>query len=392
MQQKQETYIYLDHAATAPLSACAKEAMVPFWQKYFENPSAIYPSAQRVLHQVEEAREAIAKTLPGTHSREIYFTSGGTEADNLAIIGYALAQRESGGRILISAIEHLAVLRCGDALKRMGYDVVLVPANEAGIVTPEALARVLTPDTVLVSVMYANHEIGVMQPIAELAQLAHEVGAVFHTDAVQAYGHVPISVREIGVDMLSASGHKFGGPKGVGFLYVKEGLDLEPILRGGGQERGLRSGTLNSVGIAGMTAAAVEAERDLSARSQKTICLRELFWQLLHEAVPDVKRNGTTDTVFLLPGHLNMEIPGVWGERLVQLLGSRGICIATGSACTSGSSAPSHVLRSMGKTVAQAQTSVRVTLGYENTEEEVRAAAVQMASAILELRRLCPYL
>ena len=386
----QERQIYLDYAATAPMWPEAVEAILPFFTERFGNPSGVCKAAQDARKSVEAARKMIAKALGDVPPETIYFTGCGTESDNMALTGYVDALRsaepEKPIHIVVGQIEHPAVLETAQSLKKQGVAVSYAKPDADGVITPESLKAAMRPDTVLVSIMYANNVVGTVQPVKELAAVSHAYGAVFHTDAVQAFGHVPIDPAAEGIDLLSASGHKFGGPKGVGFLYAREGLKLTPILNGGGQERHLRAGTLNVPGIVGMGEAARLCTASMETSSVRIAELRDLLEQRVTSKLPDVTVNAKS--VRRLPGHSSLTIPGVTGENVVLMLNLRGICVAAGSACTSGETKPSHVLLAMGRSEKECYATVRITLGERTTREEIETASQALIEEVTKLRRM----
>ncbi|MBR5348090.1 MAG: cysteine desulfurase [Lachnospiraceae bacterium] len=387
-----EKMIYLDHAATGPMWPEAVAAMLPFFTERFGNPSGVCRPAQEARRSVEEARRKIAQALGAVPPETIYFTGCGTESDNLALTGYVNALRsvqpEKPGHIVVGMTEHPAVLETARALMRDGVFVSFARPDENGVITPEALEEVMRPDTVLVSIMYANNEVGTVQPVSELAAVSHAYGAVFHTDAVQAFGHVPIDPVAEGVDLLSASGHKFGGPKGVGFLYVREGLKLSPILNGGSQERHLRAGTLNVPGIVGMGEAARLCAVSMGETATRIAGLRNLLEERVLAKLPDVTIQAKNAR--RLPGHSSMTIPGVTGENMVLMLNLHGICISAGSACTSGDTKPSHVLSAMGLSDRECYGTIRISLGRGTTREEIETTAATIVEEANKLRKMLP--
>jgi len=372
-----KTSIYADHAATTALSQTAKEAMEPFLQAAYGNPSTLYSLARDPRKAVAHSREVIAATIHADPS-EIFFTSGGTEADNWALKGTAF-QHDRGKSMITSAIEHHAILNSCAALERMGYSVDVLPVDEAGIVKANALKSALTDNTVLVSVMLANNEIGTIEPIAELAHIAHQAGVLFHTDAVQAIGHIPVDVNVLQVDMLSASAHKFNGPKGAGFLYIRNGVHLVPLLDGGGQERGMRAGTENVAGIVGMAAALQEHMEHLT---QETEYLNELSSRLIDQLKLkglDFRMNGSPNRI---PGSLSLSFKGADGEMLLHRLDLMGTAVATGSACNSKDTVLSHVIRAISVPQEYAYGTIRITLGTDNTPEQMDRIAQQIATIL----------
>lgn len=376
--------IYMDHAATTPLLPEPYEAMRPWLEQEYFNPSSTYASAQRAKAAVEQARAAIAETL-GAATREVYFTSGGTESDNWALKGTAFANRSKGNHVIVSAIEHHAVLEPAKWLQRNGFEVTFLPVDNQGRVAPEALAGALRDGTVLVSVMMANNEVGTIQDAPALASLTHERGALFHTDAVQAFGHVPVNVAELGVDLLSISAHKLGGPKGVGCLYVKRGTAIEPLLHGGAQERGKRASTENVAGIVGFATAASVATAHMGETSPRVSHLRDRFISDIVAQIPNARINGA-EGAQRLPGNVNVSFKDVSSEALLLLLDQDGICASAGSACSSGSLESSHVLAALGLTSEWATGTIRFSLAVGNTEEEVDAVLESLKRNVAQLR------
>ena len=374
-----KTLIYADHAATTPLSEAALAAMQPYMKTEFGNPSTLYSLSRKPRKAVSDARESIAAAI-GALPEEIYFTSGGTEADNWALTGTAFHGIGRKAHFITSAIEHHAVLNTCAFLERIGCEVSYLPVDRQGIVRPQCLEEKLRAHTALVSVMLANNEIGTVEPIAELSAVAHAHGALFHTDAVQAVGHIPIDVARLGVDMLSASAHKFNGPRGVGFLYVRKGTALEPLIHGGAQENRMRAGTENVAGIVGMAAALREHVETLEADARRLESLRGLLLARLREAPLDFVVNGGDAHI---PGSLSLSFRGMSGEALLHRLDLMGIAVATGSACDSRETVLSHVVRAIGVEPEYAEGTIRVTLGSDNDEGQI----LQIASA---LGKICP--
>jgi cysteine desulfurase len=375
--------IFLDHAATTPVRREALEAMWPYLTGAFGNPSSHHGLGDEAARALASARAEVAAVV-GCRPGDVVFTSGGTEADNLAVKGLALANPR-GRHVVVSPIEHEAVLEAADALVRLhGFELSRVAVDEHGVVTPEALGRVIRPDTTLVSVQLANNEIGTVQPIAELAALAHASGALMHTDAVQAAGWLPLSLDALGVDALSLAGHKVGAPKGTGALIVRGRLPLEPVLHGGGQERGRRSGTENVAGAVAFATALrlAEAERADAAARVGTRAAR--FRELVAEAVPDAVLTG--HPVDRLPGTVSYVFPGTSGEAVLLELERRDVVCSSGSACAAGSDEPSHVLTALGMPAELAQTAVRFTLGATTSADEIEAAAASVGEAVSAVR------
>ena len=378
----------MDHAATTPVSEGALAAMQPYFGECYGNPSGIYELSMRSKKALVEARETIASML-GCEPSEIYFTSGGSESDNWALCGAAEQYGDRGRHIITTKIEHHAVLHTCDWLERHGFRVTRVGVDENGIVRMEELRRAITSDTILISVMAANNEIGTLQPIGEIGQLAQERGICFHTDAVQAFGHIPMNVGELKVDLLSASAHKFNGPKGVGFLYVRRGVKLPSMIHGGGQERGRRAGTENVPGIVGMAAAAREASEAMQERAERERALRDYFMDEVLRRIPYARVNGSREK--RLPNNVNFCFQFIEGESLLIMLDMSGICASSGSACTAGSTEPSHVLTALGLPEDVVRGSVRFTLGAQTTREEIDFVIEKMAETVEKLRAMSPF-
>jgi cysteine desulfurase len=382
----QET-IYLDHAATTPCRPEVVAAMLPLFGEVFGNPSGLYRQSRLARRALDEARRGAAAVL-GCDAREIIFTSGGSESDNLALKGVAWAARRQGRgeHIVVSAVEHHAVLHAADELAAQGFPVTRLPVDEHGRVAPAAAAAALRPDTCLVSVMLANNEVGTINPIAEIAAVTRPRGVLLHTDAVQAAGALALEVGALGCDLLSLSGHKFYGPKGVGALYVRNGTPLLPQQQGGTQEGRRRAGTENVAGIVGLAAALRLAEAERPAASARLTALRDALEGGLRERIPDLIVNGHPTE--RLPGTLHLSIPGLDGEMLLLALDAEGIAASTGSACTSGSTEASHVLTAMGLPADLARASLRLTLGRGTTEAEVERTLAVLPAAVARLRAL----
>jgi cysteine desulfurase len=377
--------IYLDHGATTPVDERVVIAMTEIMLERFGNPSSIHSFGREARTVLDEAREAVASVIQA-RPEDIYFTSGGTEADNLALIGYALANRGPRNHIVVSAVEHSAVLMAGEELERLGFRVTRVAPDSRGEIGVDTLRDVLTPDTLLVSVMHANNEVGTINDIGALAEAAHQAGAVFHTDAVQSFGKISVSVRETGVDLLSLSGHKIYGPKGAGALFMREGLDIYPRQFGGHQETGVRTGTENLPGVAGLGRAAQIRSEEMAQDGMNLAYLREELWTRLSENLDKVSMNGHPTR--RVPGNLNITIDGIEGEALLMALDLEGIAVSSGSACASGSTKPSHVLTAIGLDERQAHSSLRITLGKDNTIEDIHYTARVMIDAINRLRKM----
>ena len=375
--------IYADHAATTKISETAKIAMLSAMEKDWYNPSSLYTPGQQASGVLMDARVRISRCL-GCLPKEIYFTSGGSEADNQAILSAAaIGKRQGKMHIISTAFEHHAVLHTLKKLEKEGFEITLLDVGEKGIVSPVQVAEAIRPDTILVTVMYANNEIGTIQPIREIGAVCRQNGVLFHTDAVQAAGHLHINVEEDQVDMLSLSAHKFNGPKGIGVLYAKTGVFLTNLIEGGGQERGKRAGTENLPAIVGMAAALEEA---CSLQKERSIYVTKLREQLINglKKIPGALLNG--DATNRLPGNVNFCFPDTEAEGLLLLLDNKGICASSGSACTSGFLDPSHVLLAIGRDKETARGSLRLTLDYENTKEEVEMIIKAVAETVKILR------
>lgn len=379
--------IYLDHASTTPVRPEVVEAMAPYFTEHFGNPSSIYPLGQEASDAVAAARESLA-SLIGATPREIFFSSGGTESDNWALKGFARANATKGRHIITSAIEHHAVLHTCQALEREGFEVTYLPVDEHGLVSVEDFKAAIRPDTILASIMFANNEIGTIEPIRELAAAAHEASVVFHTDAVQAFGHEPIDVNELGIDMLSASSHKIYGPKGVGLLYVRRGVKLQNLLDGGQQERGRRGSTENVPGIVGFARAAELAAEEIAPERDRQLALRDHAIRRILEEIPSAKLNGSWES--RLANNVNFSFEFIEGEGMLLQLAARGICVSSGSACTSGSLDPSHVLLAIGLPHEIAHGSLRMTLGRDTTREDVDFAVDSLKATLQNLRMMSP--
>lgn len=381
------TTIYVDNAATTKTSRTAIEAMLPYMDKIYGNPSSLHSVGQAAADALRKAREEAAEVL-GCEPNEITFTSGGSEADNQALVSAAAIGARKGKKHIIStAFEHHAILHTLKKLEKEGFEVTLLDVHENGMVSAQQVADAIREDTCLVSVMYANNEIGSIQPIAEIGAVCKEKGVIFHTDAVQAVGHVHINVKEENIDMLSLSAHKFHGPKGVGLLYARKGVRLTNIIEGGAQERGKRAGTENIPGIVGMVAALKEANANIDANAEKVSALRDRLIEGL-EKIPHSALNG--DRTKRLPGNVSFCFDGIEGESLLLLLDAKGICASSGSACTSGSLDPSHVLLAIGRPHEVAHGSLRLTLSEENTQEEIDYIIEETTKVVKYLRDLSP--
>ena len=379
--------IYLDNAATTSVSEEVFEAMKPYFCEQYSNPSAVYSFAGQSMKAVDEARARIAELI-GAQPNEIYFTAGGSESDNWAIKAAAEANAKKGKHIITSTIEHHAVLHTCQYLEKQGFEVTYVNVDEYGVVKLDELKSAIRPDTILITIMAANNEIGTIQPLKEIGELAREHGILFHTDAVQAYGHIPLNVDELHIDMLSASGHKFHGPKGIGFLYIRKGVRVGSFIHGGAQERSRRAGTLNTPGIVGVGAAAAQAARTLDENLKKETQLRDYLIRRVLEEIPYSRLNG--DPVKRLPGNANFCFRFIEGESLLILLDQKGICASSGSACTSGSLDPSHVLLAIGLPHEIAHGSLRLTLSEDTTKEDIDFTVDELKKIVERLRSMSP--
>lgn len=379
--------VYADNAATTMMSQTAKEAMMPYFDVVYGNPSSLYSFGQEAKTALEESRAKVAKAL-NADPKEIYFTSGGSEADNQAIVSAAVIGARKGKKHIISTkFEHHAVLHTLNKLEKQGYEITLLDVHENGIVKPEEVAAAIRPDTCLVTVMFANNEIGTIQPIAEIGAVCREKGVLFHTDAVQAVAHIPIDVKAMNIDMLSLSGHKFHGPKGVGALYVKKGIALSNIIEGGAQERGKRAGTENVPAIVGMAAALEESVLHMDENIEKITAMREKLIEGLSK-IPHSKLNGDRNS--RVPGTVNFCFEGIEGESLLLLLDDAGIAASSGSACTSGSLDPSHVLLAIGLPHEVAHGSLRLSVCEYNTPEEIDHIIENVPKVVEYLRSMSP--
>ena len=381
-------FVYADNAATTSVSKTALDAMLPYLTEYYGNPSSLYAFAQKATEAVAEARATVAACLGAASPREIYFTSGGSEADNQAIMSAARLGARKGKKHLISTkFEHHAVLHTLKRLEKEGYEVTLLDVHEDGVVRLEDVAAAIREDTCLVTIMFANNEIGTVQPITEIGALCREKGITFHTDAVQAAGHMPIDVEKMNIDMLSISGHKFHAPKGVGALYCRKNIPLFNLIEGGAQERGKRAGTENVAGIVAMAAALKESVDNMEEDSKKMIAMRDKLFAELSK-IPHSKINGSLE--HHVPGTVNMCFEGIEGESLLLMLDAKGICASSGSACTSGSLDPSHVLLALGLPHEVAHGSLRLSIGEYNTMEEIDHICQVVPQVVEYLRNMSP--
>lgn len=379
--------IYMDHAATTATRPEVVEAMLPYFTESYGNPSSIYDLGSKNKEAIAKARQTIADSL-GTDSQNIYFTAGGSESDNWALVATAEAYGKNGGHIITSKIEHHAILHTCDYLKTRGYDITYVDVDENGIVNPADVEAAIRPDTVLISIMFANNEIGSIQPIKEIGAIAKAHGILFHTDAVQAYAQIPINVDEMNIDMLSASGHKLNGPKGIGFLYIRKGVKIKSFIHGGAQERKRRAGTENVPGIVGLGKAVEIAVATMDERSKTETKLRDYMISRISAEIPYARLNG--DKVRRLPNNVNFSFQFVEGESMLIMLDMAGVCASSGSACTSGSLDPSHVLLAIGLPHEIAHGSLRLTLGYETTKEDVDYVVDEIKKIVERLRNMSP--
>jgi cysteine desulfurase len=379
--------IYLDHAATTFVKPEVLEAMIPYFTEHFGNPSSIYSIARHSKKAIETARVQTANAL-GADPDEIYFTSGGSESDNWAIKGVALANRKRGNHIITTRIEHHAVLHTCQFLEKEGFEVTYLPVDQYGLVDPSELKKAITEKTLLISIMYANNEIGTIEPIAELGAIARKHKVYFHTDAVQAIGNIPIDVNSQNIDLLSLSAHKFYGPKGAGVLYIRKGVRIENLIHGGGQERKRRAGTENIAGIVGLGKAIELATADIPGHNAKIKAMRDRLIKGVLEKIPNSRLNGHPEK--RLPGNFNVSFEFIEGESMLLWLDDAGICGSTGSACTSGSLEPSHVLRATGLPVEISHGSLRLTLGDANREEDVDFVLDILPKVVQKLRDMSP--
>lgn len=379
--------IYLDNAATTKTRPEVVEAMLPYFTELYGNPSSVYDFATPSKQAVAAARETIAKSI-GAKTNEIYFTAGGTESDNWAIKATAEAYKDKGNHIITSKIEHHAVLHTCEYLEKHGFEVTYLDVDENGVVKLEELKKAICPTTILITIMFANNEIGTIQPVEEIGKIAKEHGILFHTDAVQAYGHLPVNVDEFHIDMMSASGHKINGPKGIGFLYIRTGVKIRSFVHGGAQERKRRAGTENVTGIVGLGKAAEIAMETMEARRKHECELRDYLIGQVMKEVPYTRLNGhRTDR---LPNNVNLAFQFIEGESLLIMLDNKGICGSSGSACTSGSLDPSHVLLAIGLPHEIAHGSLRLTMSEENTKEEMDFVVESIKTIVERLRNMSP--
>ena len=384
---KMNKLIYLDNAATTKTAQEVVDAMLPYFTEYYGNASSIYSLGAESKKAMTEAREEIAGSI-GASAQEIYFTAGGSESDNWALVATAEAYESKGKHIITSKIEHHAILHTCEYLEKRGFSITYIDVDENGVLKLDELKKAIRPDTILISVMFANNEIGTIQPIKEIGEIAREHGILFHTDAVQAYGHVQTRVDELPIDMMSASGHKINGPKGIGFLYIRKGVKIRSFVHGGAQERSRRAGTENIPGIVGLAAAVKKNFANMEERTRKETELRDYLIERIEKEIPYCRLNGhRTDR---LPNNVNFSFQFIEGESLLIMLDMKGICASSGSACTSGSLDPSHVLLAIGLPHEIAHGSLRMTLSEENTKEEIDFVADELKGIVERLRSMSP--
>lgn len=379
--------IYFDHSATTPTDEGVAQAMLTYMTTKYGNPSSVHAFGREVRKEVAEAREHIA-SLISADANEIFFTSGGSESDNFALKGIAFANQKKGNHIITTQIEHHAVLHTCQWLEKHGFKVTYLPVDEYGMICLDDLKAAITDKTILISIMFANNEMGTIEPVEEIGRVAKEKGIYFHTDAVQAVGNIPIDVKAMHIDLLSLSGHKFYGPKGIGAIYIRRGVKIEPVQLGGAQERNMRAGTENIPAIVGLGMAAAIAKRDFDKKTAHLTKLRDMLIKGIQEKIPDIKLNG--HPIKRLPGNVNFSFRYIEGESLLLNLDMKGIAASSGSACTSGSLDPSHVLLAMGMTHEVAHGSLRISLGRDNTKEEIDYALEVLPQIIARLRSMSP--
>ena len=379
--------IYMDNAATTPVKPEVLDAMLPYFTEKFGNPSSIYSISSENKKAITDAREVIAKTI-NTTPENIYFTAGGSESDNWALKATADAYASKGKHIITTKIEHHAILHTCEYLETKGFEITYLDVDENGLVKLDELTAAIRPDTILISVMFANNEIGTIEPIAEIGKIAHEHGVLFHTDAVQAYTQVPIDVEAMNIDMMSTSGHKINGPKGIGFLYIRKGVKIKSFIHGGAQERHRRAGTENVTGIIGLAKAAEIATANMKERTAEEIKVRDHLIERIEKEIPYAKLNG--DRVKRLPNNVNFSFQFVEGESMLILLDSKGICASSGSACTSGSLDPSHVLLAIGLPHEIAHGSLRLTISDQITMEDADYVVDNLKEIVNHLREMSP--
>ena len=384
---EEKRMIYLDNAATTKVKPEVVDAMLPYFTEQYGNPSSAYTFAGKIAQKVDESRQLIADFI-GAKANEIYFTGGGSEADNWALKGLSVALKSKGKHIITTKIEHHAILHTAEFLEKQGYELTYLNVDEFGQIDVHELEDAIRPDTILISVMFANNEIGTIEPIKAIGEIAHKHGILFHTDAVQAFGHVRINVDELGIDLMSASGHKINAPKGIGFLYIRKGIKIENLIHGGAQERGMRAGTTDAAGIVGLAAAVKLADETLEERAEYEIKLRDHLIDRVLKEIPYARLNGHKSD--RLPNNANFCFRFIEGESLLILLDRMGICASSGSACTSGSLDPSHVLLAIGLPHEIAHGSLRLTLSEETTMEEIDYTVDKLKDIVEKLRSMSP--
>lgn len=382
-----KTKYYFDNAATTPVRKEVLEAILPYFTEYYGNASGMYGIAKESKKAMEQARAQVAAAI-GAKAEEIYFTAGGSESDNMALRGVAKAYAKKGNHIITTKIEHHAILHTAEYLEEKGLEVTYLSVDQYGRISLQELEDAIRPETILISVMFANNEIGSIQPIEEIGRIARKYGVLFHTDAVQAVGHVPVDVEKMNIDLLSMSGHKLGAPKGIGALYIRKGVNIAPLIFGGGQEKKRRAGTENIPGIVGLGKAAELAVAELAETTCRLIYLREKLIHGLLKAIPDARLNG--HPIERLPGNCNLSFSYIEGESLLLMLDALGVAASSGSACTSGSLDPSHVLLAIGLPHEIAHGSLRLTLDRGNTEEEVDFILEKLPAIVQRLREMSP--
>ncbi len=377
-------FIYLDNAATTRVRPEVADSMRPFLENMFANPAGVYTFAGKTNVTIEEEREKIARFI-GAKAKEIYFTGGGSESDNWALKGIASANKEKGRHIITSKIEHPAILRTCEFLEKKGFEITYIDVDDKGFVDLKMLEKSIRADTILISIMLANNEIGTIEPVRKIAEIAKEHGVLFHTDAVQAYGHVDINVKEMGIDLMSVSGHKINGPKGIGFLYIRSGVRIENLIHGGSQERGMRAGTVNVAGIVGMGTATELAEASLKKRFEYETQLRDYMIDRVEREITGVRLNG--DRKNRLSNNINFSFENANGEMILIMLDQMGICASAGSACSAGSVDPSHVLLAIGLPEKFVRNSLRITISYDTTKDDIDYTVDSLKQIVERLRK-----
>ncbi|MFH1288997.1 MAG: cysteine desulfurase NifS [bacterium] len=381
-------FVYLDHNATCPVRTEVVQEMLPYFTKIYGNSSSIHSFGRDAKKALEKSRKNVADLLGADDPKEIVFTSGGTESDNLAIKGMAYKNQKKGNHIITTMIEHHAVLNCCKILEKDGFETTYLPVNESGEVDPDELKKAIRKNTILISVMHANNEIGTIEPIAELAGIAKENGIPFHTDAVQSAGKIPINVNEMNIDLLSLSGHKFYGPKGVGALYIRKGTNIDALQHGGHHEKNRRAGTENISGIVGLEKALTLNISEIKTETQRLISLREKLWEGLSGKIPEITRNGSIKNC--LPNTLNICVKYIEGESMLLSLDNEGIAVSSGSACTSATLEPSHVLLAIGRSPEMSHGSIRFSSGKDTTEEDINYVIENLPLIVDRLRKMSP--